>query len=104
MSDPQRPHGLQPTRLLHPWDFPGKSTAQLNPPFIQTVILKYLLGTTVKTTTNIYRNICNKRRIDIPWTHVRLGQDLTVHKVTKKLNRFGRTENIKATYSENISI
>ena len=20
-----RPHGLQPTRLLHPWDFPGKS-------------------------------------------------------------------------------
>ena len=22
----QRPHGLQPTRLLHPWDVPGKST------------------------------------------------------------------------------
>ena len=22
----QRPHGLQPTRLLHPWDFLGKST------------------------------------------------------------------------------
>ena len=22
----QRSHGLQPTRLLHPWDFPGKST------------------------------------------------------------------------------
>ena len=26
VSDPQRPHGLQPCRLLHPWDFPGKST------------------------------------------------------------------------------
>ena len=26
VSDPQRPHGLQPTRFLHPWDFPGKST------------------------------------------------------------------------------
>ena len=25
-SDSQRPHGLQPIRLLHPWDFPGKST------------------------------------------------------------------------------
>ena len=25
-SDPQRPHGLHPSRLLHPWDFPGKST------------------------------------------------------------------------------
>ena len=26
MSDSLRPHGLQPTRFLHPWDFPGKST------------------------------------------------------------------------------
>ena len=26
MSDSSRPHGLQPTRLLHPWDFPGRST------------------------------------------------------------------------------
>ena len=26
MSDPFRPHGLSPTTLLHPWDFPGKST------------------------------------------------------------------------------
>ena len=27
MSDSSRPHGLQPTSLLPPWDFPGKSTA-----------------------------------------------------------------------------
>ena len=26
MSDTLRPHGLQPTRLLCPWDFPGKNT------------------------------------------------------------------------------
>ena len=26
MSDSSRPHRLQPTRLLCPWDFPGKST------------------------------------------------------------------------------
>ena len=26
VPNPQRPHGLQPTRLLHPWDFPGMST------------------------------------------------------------------------------
>ena len=25
-SDSSRPHGLQPPRLLRPWDFPGKST------------------------------------------------------------------------------
>ena len=26
VSDSLRPHGLQPTRLFRPWDFPGKST------------------------------------------------------------------------------
>ena len=26
VSNSSRLHGLQPTRLLHPWDFPGKST------------------------------------------------------------------------------
>ena len=26
VSDSVWPHGLQPTRLLRPWDFPGKST------------------------------------------------------------------------------
>ena len=26
VSDSQRPHGLQPSRFLHPRDFPGKST------------------------------------------------------------------------------
>ena len=26
MSDSEQPHGLQPTILLCPWDFPGKST------------------------------------------------------------------------------
>ena len=25
LSDSSQPHGLQPTRLLRPWDFPGKS-------------------------------------------------------------------------------
>ena len=26
VSDSSRPHGLQPTRLLRPWNFPGKNT------------------------------------------------------------------------------
>ena len=26
MSDSSQPHGLQPARLLHPWEFPGKGT------------------------------------------------------------------------------
>ena len=28
MSDSVRPHGLQPTRLLRPWDSPGKNTGE----------------------------------------------------------------------------
>ena len=34
MSNSSQPHGLQPTRLLCPWDFPGKSTGlgNVNPP------------------------------------------------------------------------
>ena len=32
VSDSSRPHGLQPTKLLRPWDFPGKSTALLTIP------------------------------------------------------------------------
>ena len=26
MSDPQQPHGLQPSKLFCPWDLPSKST------------------------------------------------------------------------------
>ena len=26
MSNSLQPHGLEPTRLLHPWNFPGKNT------------------------------------------------------------------------------
>ena len=26
VSNSLQPHGLEPTRLLHPWDFPGKGT------------------------------------------------------------------------------
>ena len=37
MSDPQRPHGLQPTRPLHPWDLPGKSTGVGATAFSDTV-------------------------------------------------------------------
>ena len=43
VSNPQRPHGLQPTRLFRPWYFPGKSTGVgchclLHPPPLETTI------------------------------------------------------------------
>ena len=53
MPDSQRPHGLEPTRLLCPWDFPGKSTDQTFTNFIPlsfevtslTVFAFYILAT-----------------------------------------------------------
>ena len=54
MSDSSRPHGLQPTRLLYPWDFPGKSTGvgchcllqggSIVSSYLQLLTLKCLLG------------------------------------------------------------
>ena len=42
MSDSLRPHGLQPTRLLHPWDFPGKSTGVGCHCLLRSSLLGYL--------------------------------------------------------------
>ena len=35
-----RPHGLQPTRLLHPLDFPGKSTGVGPPQYCKVISLQ----------------------------------------------------------------
>ena len=37
MSSSLWPHGLQPTRLLYPWDFPDKSTGLVIPLMIQFI-------------------------------------------------------------------
>ena len=39
MSDSSQPHGLQPTRLFHPWDFLGKSTGVGCRFFLQRIFL-----------------------------------------------------------------
>ena len=45
MSDPQQPHGLQPSRLSRPWDFPAKSTGVgchcLLRLSVETLLIKY---------------------------------------------------------------
>ena len=45
MSDSSRPHGLQPTRLLHPWDFPGKSTGAIGSEQLLLNLLTFLAST-----------------------------------------------------------
>ena len=52
VSDSQWPHGLQPTRLLHPWDFPGKSTGVGCHPLLHifTYSISFYLYDNYKTT------------------------------------------------------
>ena len=52
MSDPQRPHGLQPIRLLYPWDFPGKSTGVGCPISQQFPSWVYIWGKKIKDTNS----------------------------------------------------
>ena len=40
VSNSVRPHGLQPTRLLHPWDSPGKNTGVGCPFLLQCMKVK----------------------------------------------------------------
>ena len=52
VSDSSRPHGLQPTRLLRSWDFPGKSTG------MGCHCLLHFYGWVVFNYTNIHTYIC----------------------------------------------
>ena len=58
VSDPQRPHRLQPTRLLRPWDFPGKSTG---------------VGCHCLLLSTIYSPVTLKSRLE---RNLKLGRDL----------------------------
>ena len=64
ISDYSWPHGLQPTRLLHPWDFPGKSTGV----GCHTYRLRLLLERKVMTNLD---SILKSKDITLP-TKVRL--------------------------------
>ena len=61
VSDSSQPHGLQPTSLLRPWDFPGKSTGVgyhclvRDGPYLNIIKTVY-----VKHTSNI---ILNKEKL-----------------------------------------
>ena len=67
VSDPRWPQGLQPSRLLRPWDFPGKSTGVGCHCFLQGKV--YLLP-----------NTCFNLRclliVDIPYPHYKTDRVL----------------------------
>ena len=62
MPDPQRPHGLQPTRLPWPWDFPGKNTG------VGFHCLLCLFPTTMQLIQNQpYMSMCRKLLSKVNW-------------------------------------
>ena len=70
LADSSRPHGLQPTRLLHPWDFPGKSTG-VGCHSGKTTFYIFLcggkLGAVILPT--FYRSISTTEHILVPYRH-----------------------------------
>ena len=57
MSDSLQPYGLEPARLLCPWDFPGKDTG----------VSSQVWGADSDINGNIYTTIC---KIDSHWEAV----------------------------------
>ena len=53
MSKSWRPHGLQSTRLLYPWDFPGKSTGVGCYCLLHCYHNKFTIKTTQKVGSNL---------------------------------------------------
>ena len=77
MSDSLQPHGLQPTRPLRPWDFPGKSTRvgclrllRSSPTpqskSINTLALSFLHSPTLTSIHDHWKN----HSLDYRWTFV----------------------------------
>ena len=56
MSDSVQPHRWQPTRLLHPWDSPGKNTGVgwHCPLQFNSVIAKYYILGNLKRIVNLF--------------------------------------------------
>ena len=94
MSDPQRPQGLQPSGLLHPLDFPGKSTgvvchclskyrlASRSRVRLQSGRPRFDLGEASEDGNGYPLHYCSWRILptEVPWR-------VTVHGVTNSLAR-----------------
>ena len=102
VSDSSRPHGLQPTRLLRPWDFPGKSTGvgchclldsilkstditlptkvRLVKAMVFPVVMYRCESWTIKKAEfqriNIFELWCWRRPFRVPWTARRSNQSI----------------------------
>ena len=92
VSDPQRPHGLQPSWLLRPWDFPGKSTWVGCHCLLRQIILGQIISYGGKNETECtiwmnsmswcYQDFCICQRVRI--FSEQLYPDLLIPKIQEK--------------------
>ena len=80
MSDSSRPHGLQPTRLLRPWDFPSKSTG------VGCRCLLWCSNSTLRHLHKIHENICLTQDLYIK-VHKSFIHNMKERKTQKSINR-----------------
>ena len=85
MSDSSQPHGLQappPTRFLHPWDFPGKSTGV----GCHCLLQRYTNSNMEKSTWKMPNIISYKR-------YINLKTSVRYHSNPKKSTNLGKCGN-----------
>ena len=71
VSDSSQAHGPQPTRLLHPWDFPGKSTGVGCHRLLQNVAGSHIFGwSSLKICHFFHRSVCSHLRDSDDFIHV----------------------------------
>ena len=67
VPDSSRPHGLQPTRLLRPWDFPGKSTGVGCHCLLQLYTMRAYIMVTYNSVRILYCFSCIVSKTVIGW-------------------------------------
>ena len=80
VSDSLRPHGLQPTRLLHPWDFPGKSTGVGCHCLLRLCWIHS--GSSINITSSTLEHIWQNTKWALRWIRIKVaegGQEFCFH-------------------------
>ena len=75
VSDFLRPHGLQPTRFLRPWDFPDKSTG-VSCHFLLHGCESWTIKKAEHHRTDAFELWCWRRLFRVPWTARRSNQSI----------------------------
>ena len=69
VSDSLRPHGLQPARLLCPWDFPGKNTGVGCHFLLQGIFLTLGLNLDLLHQMQILYRLSHQGNLNYLWTY-----------------------------------